>query len=84
VESKSIIIITHRLDTDIFNFVEESIPSELQLTVVFNHSTSGIEMKKRNKRFFNTLRDKGACIIDVNSSVTIKEDMEKYDTFSFF
>jgi hypothetical protein len=84
VESKSIFIITHRLDTDIFNFVEESIPSELQLTVVFNHATSDIETQKRNKRFFNTLRDKGARIIDVDSSVTIKEDMEKYAGFRVF
>ncbi|MBN2533645.1 MAG: DUF58 domain-containing protein [Spirochaetales bacterium] len=77
-ESKSIIFITHRIDTELFNVLEESITSDMQIMVIFNHSTTEEQVQKKNKRFFHTLQDKGAMIIDVQSSHTIAEDMERY------
>lgn len=77
-ESKSIIFITHRVDPELFNVVEESINSDLQIMVIFNHSTTEKYTQKKNKHFFNTLQDKGAMIIDVQSSQTIAEDLENY------
>ncbi|MBN2441914.1 MAG: DUF58 domain-containing protein [Spirochaetales bacterium] len=77
-ESKSIIIITHRIDSGLFNYVEESISSQLHFIVIFNHTKSEKHIQKKNRHFFNTLRDKGARIIEVHSAETIKEDMENY------
>jgi hypothetical protein len=83
-ESKSIIFITHQIDPDLFNALEESINSDLQFLVIFNHSTTGEQEKGKNKRFFHTLQDKGARIIDVQSSQTIAEDLEKYGIGEIF
>jgi hypothetical protein len=77
-ESKSIIFITHRISADLFNFLEESINTDLQVMVIFNHTASDEDMQRQYGRFFNTLRDRGARIVEVRSPQTIQEDLEHY------
>ncbi|MBN1698538.1 MAG: DUF58 domain-containing protein [Spirochaetales bacterium] len=78
-ESKSVIFITHRITPGLFDFLEESINSDMQILVIFNHTTTGDREKKKYRRFFNTLRDRGANIVEVHSPHSIIEDMEGND-----
>jgi hypothetical protein len=77
-ESKSIIFITHRISPDLFNFLEESINSDMQVMVIFNHTAIEEDVQRKYIRFFNTLRDRGARIVEVYSPQTIQEDLEQY------
>ncbi len=74
--TKSVLFVTHRLDTLLFNLIEESVHADVRVMAVFNHVASDEGEKERNRSFFNVLRDKGATIFEVFSAETIRSDLE--------
>ncbi len=70
------VIITHLLDGEVFSLLEESLSGNQSLILIFNQA--GLERKEREQagNYFHNLRERGARIVQVNSSDTIAVDLE--------
>ena len=77
VKSKSIIIVTHVMDPDVFALAEEYLEVERAITIVYNHTGYAEQEKKQRREFFHRLRQKGAVILEVEGPATILDDLEK-------
>jgi uncharacterized protein (DUF58 family) len=77
VKSKSIIIITHIMDPDVFALAEEYLEVERSITIIFSHAGYTERERERTREFFFRLRQKGADIIEVGTSLSILEDLER-------
>jgi uncharacterized protein (DUF58 family) len=70
------VIITHLLDGEVFSLLEESLSGNQSLILIFNQA--GLERQERDQaeKYFHNLRERGARILQVNSSDTIIADLE--------
>jgi uncharacterized protein (DUF58 family) len=72
----STLIVTHLLDGDIFSLVEESLVQSSSIILVFNQAGYTQEEKEQADNYFQSLRERGARILVVDSSDTIVTDLE--------
>jgi uncharacterized protein (DUF58 family) len=77
VTAKSVLIITHIMDPDVFSLVEEYLEVERSITIVFSHAGYDPDERRETRDFFYRLRQKGADIIEVEGSASIVEDLER-------
>jgi uncharacterized protein (DUF58 family) len=78
--AESTFFITHLIDDEILNLLEEALSADRIFTLIFNHTNSAQAEKEQRIRVLNSFRDRGMHIIDVHSSETIVDDMrEKTD-----
>jgi uncharacterized protein (DUF58 family) len=77
VASKSIVIVTHIMDPDVFSLMEEYLEVERGISIIFSHTGYDESARSRAREFISRLRRKGADIIEIQSSATIIEDLER-------
>jgi uncharacterized protein (DUF58 family) len=70
------IVITHLFDGEVFSLVEESLAGNQSLILVFNQAGQEREEREHAEHYFRSLRERGARIVQVNSSDTIVADLE--------
>ncbi|MBN1525140.1 MAG: DUF58 domain-containing protein [Spirochaetales bacterium] len=73
----TVIFITHIIDPELLNIIEDSLATHKNYTLIFNHQGNPEEKRKETTEHLNTLRDRGLSIIEVFSAETIVVDMEK-------
>ncbi len=72
----AVLVISHLMDPELFTVLEESLQSREPVSLVFNHSGYPPLARRRNRRYFNLLRDRGARIVEVEDTRSIVEDLE--------
>ena len=76
VKSKSIIVVTHIMDPDVFALAEEYLEVERSITIIFNHTGHPAADQQEDREFIHRLRQKGAVIFEVEGPATIMENLE--------
>ena len=70
------VIITHLLDGEVFSLLEESLAGNQSLILIFNQAGLEREEREQADNYIHNLRERGARIVQVNSSDTIVADLE--------
>jgi uncharacterized protein (DUF58 family) len=70
------VIITHLLDGEVFSLLEESLAGNQSLILIFNQAGLERGEKEQADNYIRNLRERGARIVQVNSSDTIVADLE--------
>ena len=77
VATKSVVIITHILDPDVFSLAEEYLEVERGISIIYSHTGYDAPSRARTRETIGRLRQKGADIIEVQGPATIVEDLER-------
>ena len=75
-DSRSIIYITHRMDCDIFDFLEDSIHFQRQRALILNYVGTDEGTREKRKNYFKHLRERGFRIFEIHSGNTVIEELE--------
>ena len=77
VSSKSVLIITHIMDPDVFALAEEYLEVERSITIIYSHAGYDATRRHETRDFLYRLRQKGADIVEIDGPGTIVEDLER-------
>ena len=79
-EENSILFITHTMDPDILNLVEDSLARENIFTLILNMVGYSPQERDTNLAYVNRLRERGARILVVTNPESIIEDLEGWQS----